>query len=336
MVLLSCNQVRRPAVWHYMWCFPFHSVFSILGDVLLDTSSLGKLPFRFGWWKSNRHCCQLYCHGAGMYHFFCEQKLLWMPFWGDHQVQGGVHCKCSWSDLNWGSYKFHHTFGSSICEAEVPFLISIIRRKWYRNSHFLFKGSKHWCRFTQTQVPWQSSRTEHKHSDPNLAFITHRLFVLHSWSPLHRCYPPLRLFPVSWQKEKENEKLSFSGRQHLCAAPHLWFATWSPTLTSSPWLPSPSPAPWPWSLTETSTGDLQRHQSPLPSAPSYGHSWKKVGTSESECDIRMDFDTNEYPNIFVSRKWHERMSEYICIIFFDTNEYPNIFVLELWYERISE
>ena len=22
----------------------------------------------------------------------------------------------------------------------------------------------------------------------------------------------------------------------------------------------------------------------------------------SECDIRMDFDTNEYPNIFVSRK----------------------------------
>ena len=31
----------------------------------------------------------------------------------------------------------------------------------------------------------------------------------------------------------------------------------------------------------------------------------------TECDIRMDFDTNEYPNIFLSRKWHERISEYI-------------------------
>ena len=25
----------------------------------------------------------------------------------------------------------------------------------------------------------------------------------------------------------------------------------------------------------------------------------------ADCYIRMDFDTNEYPNIFVSRKWHE-------------------------------
>ena len=56
----------------------------------------------------------------------------------------------------------------------------------------------------------------------------------------------------------------------------------------------------------------------------------------AECDIRMDFDTNEYPNIFVSRKWHERTSEYICVKFFDTNEYPNIFVSKFWYERISE
>ena len=58
--------------------------------------------------------------------------------------------------------------------------------------------------------------------------------------------------------------------------------------------------------------------------------------SGTECDIRMDFDTNEYPNIFVSRKWHEWISEYIRMIFltqtnipiylyqtFDTNEYPN-------------
>ena len=36
----------------------------------------------------------------------------------------------------------------------------------------------------------------------------------------------------------------------------------------------------------------------------------------------MYFDTNEYPNIFVSRKWHERISEYIRMNFFDTNEYP--------------
>ena len=27
-----------------------------------------------------------------------------------------------------------------------------------------------------------------------------------------------------------------------------------------------------------------------------------VPVSEAECDIRMNFDTNEYPNIFVSRK----------------------------------
>ena len=36
-----------------------------------------------------------------------------------------------------------------------------------------------------------------------------------------------------------------------------------------------------------------------------------------------DFDTNEYPNIFVSRKWYERISEYIRIKKIDTNEYPN-------------
>ena len=56
----------------------------------------------------------------------------------------------------------------------------------------------------------------------------------------------------------------------------------------------------------------------------------------SECDIRMDFDTNEYLNIFVSSKWYEPISEYICLNSFDTNEYPNIFVSKIWYERISE
>jgi len=50
----------------------------------------------------------------------------------------------------------------------------------------------------------------------------------------------------------------------------------------------------------------------------------------AECDIRMGFDTNEYPNIFVSRKWHERISEYIRMIFFLTeqiSEYIRINIL---------
>ena len=80
-----------------------------------------------------------------------------------------------------------------------------------------------------------------------------------------------------------------------------------------------------------------------------------------------NFDTNEYPNIFVLKKQYERMSEYICIkkririwyerifvaeniriysnirIFntllyekYNTNEYPNIFGSKKWYERIYE
>ena len=43
----------------------------------------------------------------------------------------------------------------------------------------------------------------------------------------------------------------------------------------------------------------------------------------SECDIRENFDTNECPNIFVSTKLHEWISEYIHTNFFDTNECPN-------------
>ena len=52
--------------------------------------------------------------------------------------------------------------------------------------------------------------------------------------------------------------------------------------------------------------------------------------NRSECDICMNFDTNEYPNIFVSRKWHEQISEYIHMKFFETNEYTNIFVSKFW------
>ena len=36
--------------------------------------------------------------------------------------------------------------------------------------------------------------------------------------------------------------------------------------------------------------------------------------------------TNEYPNIFVSKKWYERIYEYIRIQKKHTNEYTNIFV----------
>ena len=32
------------------------------------------------------------------------------------------------------------------------------------------------------------------------------------------------------------------------------------------------------------------------------HRGKNDDWFKTECDIRMDFDTNEYPNIFVSRK----------------------------------
>ena len=44
---------------------------------------------------------------------------------------------------------------------------------------------------------------------------------------------------------------------------------------------------------------------------------------KAECDIRENFDTNECPNIFVSTKLHEWISEYIHTNFFDTNECPN-------------
>ena len=52
------------------------------------------------------------------------------------------------------------------------------------------------------------------------------------------------------------------------------------------------------------------------------HRWHEH-LCQSECDIREHFDTNECPNIFVSTKWHEWISEYIHANFFDTNECPN-------------
>ena len=43
----------------------------------------------------------------------------------------------------------------------------------------------------------------------------------------------------------------------------------------------------------------------------------------SECGIRENLDTNEYPNIFESKNLHEQIFKYICINKFDTNECPN-------------
>ena len=46
----------------------------------------------------------------------------------------------------------------------------------------------------------------------------------------------------------------------------------------------------------------------------------KMTVNTSECDIRETIYTNEYPNIFVSKDLHERISEYICI-----KKYSNIY-----------
>ena len=53
---------------------------------------------------------------------------------------------------------------------------------------------------------------------------------------------------------------------------------------------------------------------------------------QPECDIRENFDTNECPNIFVSKKLHEWISEYIHTNFFDTNECSH----KYWYWKLHE
>ena len=35
--------------------------------------------------------------------------------------------------------------------------------------------------------------------------------------------------------------------------------------------------------------------------------------TESECDIRENFDTNDYPNIFVSKKYPEPWSQWVIL-----------------------
>ena len=76
-----------------------------------------------------------------------------------------------------------------------------------------------------------------------------------------------------------------------------------------------------WVLTTVADSDMAFDKS--------GFLWKTfsrrkvVHKSWPECDIRENFDTNECPNIFVSTKLHEWISEYIHTNFFDTNECPN-------------
>ena len=52
--------------------------------------------------------------------------------------------------------------------------------------------------------------------------------------------------------------------------------------------------------------------------------------SAPECDIRIDFDTNDCPNIFVSRKRYERISEYICIKRNDKNVIRTNICIEIY------
>ena len=71
-----------------------------LWDVLLDTFPAGRFSFHVGWWKWGWHCLwKLNSSGVGMYQFFCQQKLLWLPGGRDHRLQGSLHCKRSRSGL---------------------------------------------------------------------------------------------------------------------------------------------------------------------------------------------------------------------------------------------
>ena len=65
------------------------------------------------------------------------------------------------------------------------------------------------------------------------------------------------------------------------------------------------------------------HAWPLSTLPNIIIHRPKSSSYRPECDIRENFDTNECPNIFVSTKLHEWISEYIHTNFFDTNECPN-------------
>ena len=52
--------------------------------------------------------------------------------------------------------------------------------------------------------------------------------------------------------------------------------------------------------------------------------------------FHINFGTNEYPNIFVSRIWYEWIYTFILKSIFDIKKYPNIFISTILYEQISE
>jgi len=54
------------------------------------------------------------------------------------------------------------------------------------------------------------------------------------------------------------------------------------------------------------------------------------GVCGTECDIRENFDTNKYPNIFVSKNLPERISEYIQIY----SSHSSVEASETWAEIV--
>ena len=239
----------------------------ILEYVLLDTFSAAQFSSSLLWWTWNstgsswKHDITGAGGELGMYHFFCKRKLLELPFGGDKEIQGGVHCKRCRGDLHRGSCKSHHTVGSSICEAEVGFLQLIKRHKRCKNKpwSFHFLGSKcvnagshpgilaKFRIWAQTQRSWSSicpSPTFStafldfpSSSPPSTMAISRELSnqKKHTKTGLktHKKQVPNKV------PKKCTEKVACSGLQHLCAAFPPWFATSSATPTSSRWLPSP-------------------------------------------------------------------------------------------------
>ena len=176
VVLPLRNSVQKPWTTYYLlshgalisWTVLSCPGLFILEYVLLDTFSAAQFSSSLLWWTWNstgsswKHDITGAGGELGMYHFVCKRKLLELPFGGDKEIQGGVHCKRCRGDLHRGSCKSRHTVGPSICEAEVGFLQLIKRHKWCKNKPWpgLFLGSK--CRLTPRypgEVPDLSSNT---------------------------------------------------------------------------------------------------------------------------------------------------------------------------------
>ena len=108
-----------------------------------------------------------------MYHFFCKQKLLRMPFGRDHQVQGCLHCKRSRGHLHWGSGKPCHTHGSSVCAAEV---CAILANNYVKtNINLYFSASIH---FSNNTIHISLSKPRYPDKVPELNTNT-AILILH-------------------------------------------------------------------------------------------------------------------------------------------------------------